>query len=649
MTQSGQGEEPSARPAHEGIVLPSDGGEPLLPGTLNQPGGPAPVPPGAAIPASAPQGAQAWDQPWGPDRPTAPPADQPWQQQQPHQPHHPHQPQHSQQTSQPQQGPQTGPGGQGGQWGGAQPDPGPWTALTVPSAPPAQHPGPLPPEGAQTYGGNTYGGQAYGGEPAPYGGGPAPQGGGGASYGGPTPGPGAGPAYGGDGSAYGGGGPAYQAQGPYAAPGPQAPSAVQPPPLPSVHDHALPPVHPQGAALPPAQDAATQFLPPVQAGPGGAAAMPAGDEGATQFIPPVPAAPAGAGGDSAAAATQFLPPVGPGALPPEVPAGGGPAERPGETTTYLGTAPRQQPQGGGGPDAEATQFIAPVTDGGGPAGPPAEFAGLFRDEPGDSPAASTQQMPRIQQPQHGGPGGPAGPGPAAVSYDGSGGRGRRAGRDDGGRRGGRTGSKVPLFAAAGVAIAVVGVGAGALMSSGGGDDSAPKTVSATAPATDEESASPSASPSADPAQAQAVELDKLLADSGASRTAVINAVADVKACKNLAQAATDLRDAANQRTDLVTKLAALSVDRLPDQSALTTALTKAWQASASADNHYASWADQVAADKKSCSKGQAESTDQTQAGNEASGTATAEKEKAAALWNTIAGQYGLTERTPTQL
>ncbi|MER6045712.1 hypothetical protein ABT136_34100, partial [Streptomyces sp. NPDC001856] len=35
MTQSGQGEEPSARPAREGIVLPSDGGEPLLPGMTN--------------------------------------------------------------------------------------------------------------------------------------------------------------------------------------------------------------------------------------------------------------------------------------------------------------------------------------------------------------------------------------------------------------------------------------------------------------------------------------------------------------------------------------------------------------------------------------------------------------------------------------
>ncbi len=48
MTQSGQGEEPSARTAREGIVLPSDGGEPLLPGMTGTPAPvhPAGVPPG---------------------------------------------------------------------------------------------------------------------------------------------------------------------------------------------------------------------------------------------------------------------------------------------------------------------------------------------------------------------------------------------------------------------------------------------------------------------------------------------------------------------------------------------------------------------------------------------------------------------------
>lgn len=61
MTQSGQGEQPSARTAREGIVLPSDGGEPLLPGMTGD----------RAVPA-VPAGGQTWDQPWGPDQSAAP-------------------------------------------------------------------------------------------------------------------------------------------------------------------------------------------------------------------------------------------------------------------------------------------------------------------------------------------------------------------------------------------------------------------------------------------------------------------------------------------------------------------------------------------------------------------------------------------------
>ncbi|NEA86396.1 hypothetical protein G3I53_10160, partial [Streptomyces sp. SID14436] len=228
---------------------------------------------------------------------------------------------------------------------------------------------------------------------------------------------------------------------------------------------------------------------------------------------------------------------------------------------------------------------------------------------------------------------------------GGGGGGRRASRSGGG--GGRTGSRVPLLAAVGVGIAVLGVGAGALLGGGGdsddkGGDNQP--VSATAPS----SAPPSPTPSVDPAREQAVELDKLLAHSGESRTTVINAVNDVKSCKDLAKAAKDLRDAAGQRNQLVTDLSELSVDKLPDHQALTTALTKAWRASEAADNHYAAWADQTAG-KRGCKKGQARTTGQTRAGNRASGTATVEKGKAARLWNAIAKQYGLTERQPTQL
>ncbi|MET9445759.1 hypothetical protein [Streptomyces cinerochromogenes] len=536
MTQSGQGEEPSARPAREGIVLPSDGGEPLLPGMT-------------ATPAPAgPSGGQAWDGSWGPDR----------------------------------QSPQQAPG-QGQGWAAsAAPQ---WTGSQQPPA--AANPGPLPPEGAPA---PSYGGQApaYGGQPAPGGYGAAQQQ----------------PAYGAP-DAY----QQHQAQ-QYPA---QQPSQQTP--------HAQQPYPPAAAPLPPAADSATQYLPPVQAAPA---------DGATQYIPPVPADPAAASVHEAA--TQYLPPVASGALPPE---------SAGEETRYLGQVPRQAAPAPS--DAEATQYIPPYTaqaqGEGADRQPPAEFDNLFRGGPagGDGPAGSTQQLPRVQQ-QDAYPGpGPASYRPAQSSYD------EEAYDDAGGRRGGR--SRVPLIAAIGVGLVVLGVGAGALLSAGGdkdkgGDD---KTVAAASPATQD-----SASPTADPARQQAVELDKLLADSGSSRSSVIQAVADVRRCDNLDQAAANLRDAAAQRNQLVTRLGKLTTDKLHAQGQLRDALTKAWQASAAADNHYAAWADQ-AKNRKVCHKGHARTTGEAQAGNRESGTASAQKTKAAALWNTIAQKYGLTQRQPTQL
>jgi hypothetical protein len=390
-------------------------------------------------------------------------------------------------------------------------------------------------------------------------------------------------------------------------------------------------------AAPAAGEAATQYLPPV-----GAPA--AADEGATQYLPPVAAAPADEG------ATQYLPPVGPGAMPPAAP--GDPATRQLGRMPQDGAGPLPSAAPGGNPDAEATQYIPPV-GAQGPANPsygtgqggrqtPAEFDNLFRDDTGGAPA--TQQLPHLQHPHDprtspAGPTGPAGPAFPGPDRDTTGGRGGR-----------RTRSRVPLLAAAGVGIVVVGVGAGALLSGGDKDDSAGKNtpVSATAPAADSAAPSASASPSADPVRQQAVALDQLLADSGSSRAAVIKAVADVKKCDNLDQAASNLRDAAKQRNELVTRLRGLAVDKLPRHAELTSALTSAWKASASADQHYAAWAGQ-AHGKKGCPKGHARTTAEAQAGNRQSGVASAQKTKAAQLWNAIAQQYGLTQRQPTQL
>jgi len=624
VTQSGQGEEPSARPAREGIVLPSDGGEPLLPGMTGD--------------RTTPAGGQAWGQPWGPDQPAAP-APQPgegwgapvngtqtWGADEPPRSTAPAPEWGAPDASQgwaPQQQPDANGYQQPGSHGAQQ------SQGFAPQAAPGA--GPLPPEGAQA---PSYGAQN----------GFAPE----------AQGAHAGGAYGGYGA------PDQQvAQPPHA--GNALPQAAPDPygaAGPSVPSHSLPPAaKPAPLPLPPAEDGATQYIPYIPPAPGA-------DEGATQYIPPVAAA-------VDDGATQYIPPVGPGALPPEAPS---------EATQFLGQAPHGGAAGplpaAAHPDAEATQYIAPVPaqPAGAPYGirpgapedrqPPAEFDSLFRSEP-EGPA-STQQMPRFDpsapeppygaqapygaQPSQGAPGAYGAQAPYGAHAPGApGGRAaaRRGGAPDGdggGGRGGRGRSRVPVIAAVGIGIAVLGIGAGALLS-GGGDskDDKSKTVSATAPTTQD-----SASPSTDPAKAQAVELDKLLADSSNSRDAVINAVADVKACDNLGQAASDLRDAAKQRAELVTRLASLPVDKLPNHAELTTALTNGWKASASADNHYAAWADQ-AAGRKGCRKGQARTTGQKQAGDRASGTASTEKEKAAKLWNSIASTYGLTQRARTQL
>jgi hypothetical protein len=394
-----------------------------------------------------------------------------------------------------------------------------------------------------------------------------------------------------------------------------------PPEVPSASGLApLPPVVP-------VDEGVTQYIPPVPSG--GAVHM---DEAATQYIPHIPPAPAAPAAEDA---TQYLPPVGPGALPPEATP---------DATTFLGRVPNADsgflpPAHAAHPDAEATQYIPPVAAQPQPQSQPQQqaygapqqpdvFDSLFRSDPGA--AGGTQQLPRVEAP-------PVAPPPY-------GGRGA-ARRDAGG--GGRSNSRVLLIAGVGVVIAALGIGAGALMGGASGDDeqSENKPVSAS-----EAAPEGSASASADPAKEQAVALDKLLADSGASRNSVIKAVANIRACKNLGQAATDLRNAAQQRNELVTRLGGLSVDKLPDNAALTTALTNAWKASASADNHYAGWADQVAGKKgKLCRKGQARTTGQTQAGNQASATASTEKTKAARLWNAIASTHGLTQRQAGQL
>ncbi|MEU8095582.1 hypothetical protein [Streptomyces rubiginosohelvolus] len=363
-------------------------------------------------------------------------------------------------------------------------------------------------------------------------------------------------------------------------------------------------------------------------------------------------------------------------LPPE--AGQGGQGAPGgdaDATQYIAPVPGGPgpvgPQPGGG-DADATQYIPPVP-GGAPYGirpgapgdrqPPAEFDNLFRSE---EPAGATQQMPQFdagqqppspyqqqgyqpQQPSQGGALPPQEPGGYQSGLQGF--QGRAA--DDGavpqqsGEAPRRRSAHIPLIAAVVVGCAVIGLGAGALMS--GGDDSGKDDKQPVAAQSSPSEAEPTTKAAADPAKPQAEALDKLLADSNNSRAAVISAVEKIKSCKDLDRADADLRGAAQQRRDLVTRLEGLTVDKLPQNAKLTAALNRAWKASAAADDHYAAWARQAKKNKSVCKGGQARSTNETAKANQQSGVATQAKREASTLWNAIAGKYGLTEHTPTEL
>lgn len=594
MTQSGQGPDPqnsAAGPAREGIVLPANG-EQWVPDQQ-----------------AAPPAGQPWGQPWGPGQQAAP-APEPY----------------GQQPAQEQS----------------------WGQQQSYGQPPAQAPAPLPSSAA---------GQGFP-APPPQMQSPVPP-----SMPQQTP-----PQQGAAGGALPPEGPTFGGQ-PFAAPGQQ-------PPVQSYGQQGgQPPMQPYGQQGEQPQSGQSGEL--VRATPQTGAPLPpaAGDAEATALIPPFNAS---SGGPGAAP------------LPPET---AGRPETLDESTTMLRAVkpgqgrpqghaqpmPQGQPMPGAAGDAEATQLIPPVGAGGAtpppgvpygvrPGAPsdrptPAEFDGLFRDGPGAPPVGApdaTAQLPRFEDPGqppyggqgqglHGGPGqGPyGGPGQGyGQQFPPGGGYDQQPSYEDNGSRWRR----IPPAAIIGiivVALAGAGLGLGWALS-GGSDDTGTKQGSGSTAKTAKEPDAPK-QPSSDPAEAQAKGLDALLGDSNNSRSSVIGAVNNIKKCDNLDGAAKDLRAAAGQRNDLVKRLQQLPVDKIPNSGQLTAALTKAWQSSAAADNHYAAWADQAGGGKKGCHKGKARGTQQAAQGNAASGQATQAKKQAAQLWNPLAQKYGLTERRPDQL
>ncbi|MEN8649266.1 hypothetical protein ABCR94_01095 [Streptomyces sp. 21So2-11] len=605
MTQSGQGDEsrlPAAQPpAHEGVVLPADGSGPWIPGAA------------ASGEQATPTGGQPWGQPWGPQ--SEPAQQQPPQGQLPQQPGRqaprPMEPlqqvpqvpqgQYGQQTQQAQYGQQ----GQHGQHEAQ-------GQLPPQQQMPQQGQGPMPGQQVPQHAQHQM--QPYPGQSPP-----------------------------------------PQAQQPYQQPQsqqqPQYPGQAWGQQYPPAHEQ-QPPAYSQDQGQDQGQgrpQAYAQPLPPENAGAGG-------DADATQYI---------------AAYVPPVAPVGPGALPPENPA---------ESTQFLGY--RQDmpatPAPMAGADAESTQFLPPVPAGqspptpppGAPFGirpgapedrqPPAEFDSLFRADAAPEAPDSTQQMPRFEAQQQAGQGQPGHQAPGQPQF-GQPPQGRAARRNAAAHGAPaaqaaptaysepaaprRRSSPAPLIAAVVVGCAIVGLGAGWLMS-GGDEEKSKGDQPVAAASTPGDANSPKAAE--DPARPQAESLDALLADSNNSRESVISAVAAIRTCENLPKAASDLRAAAKQRNGLVTRLQGLTIDKLPDHGQLSSSLTTAWKASAAADNHYAVWANQVGG-KKGCKKGHARSTPQQAAGNRESGNASQAKKEAVGMWNTIAEKHGLTKRDATQL
>lgn len=606
MTQSGQGNEPQlpavppaqpAQPVREGVVLPAQGDQ-----RAHEPH------------QAAPASGQAWGQPWGPQgapqgagQPGAPvsqplpqegaaPAQQGW-------------PQNASQGGF-QDASQNG-------FQNAQPSPHPGAYGPPQGAPPPAQGQPYAQQGWAAHGQPQAQAQPPHVQPP--------------AHGQPQP-------------------PDGQAQ-PFAGP------AV--PPGPADQTQVLPPQ--SGYPGPPAADSEpTQYIPPVSGQMPGAMPLPPG--GAAHTAPPAHAAPAGtplppenhsaqpqshsqpqpqSRPESDNESTTLLRAVRPGRArhgAPQ-PAPGQPAPGAAEQTQVLpgpipaaGQSPQPQGHHAAQPGDPARPGSTPYAVRPGMPGdrpPPSEFDGLFRADGAPAEAAdSTQQLPQFsdQGPQ---PGGPA---------DGGG-----SGKRGGGRR---RMSPAALIGIVVAGCAIAGLAAGAALSAGGDDDK--KDTKASESQTPDTKTDDEPTKPADPVETQAKALDALLADSNNSRAAVIKAVEDIKSCRNLSDAATNLRTAAGQRTDLVTRLGKLSVDKLPNHTELTSSLTRAWRSSATADNQYAAWADQVGG-KKGCHKGKARTTPKVAAAERASGEATTAKKRASELWNPIATQYGLTSHQPTEL
>jgi hypothetical protein len=160
--------------------------------------------------------------------------------------------------------------------------------------------------------------------------------------------------------------------------------------------------------------------------------------------------------------------------------------------------------------------------------------------------------------------------------------------------------------------------------------------------------SPSPSPSDTTAEATQLQaFVSILSNTSSARSAVGNAVNGVGGCtEDPASGIATLQSSAQSRTSDAQSAQRLAVDAIPNGESLRSTLVSLLQDSATADNGYAQWMQDI--QSQGCPVNT--SSDQGyQSGDQASQSATQDKQNFVAMWNPLASQFGLTTYTADTL
>jgi hypothetical protein len=170
---------------------------------------------------------------------------------------------------------------------------------------------------------------------------------------------------------------------------------------------------------------------------------------------------------------------------------------------------------------------------------------------------------------------------------------------------------------------------------------APPSPAPTSASPSPASASPSASPVAVASQ-QAAAVNKLLSSSAAARTALQHAVSQAGSCTNVSGAVSQIQGVVKERNLEYSQAAALPTSALADGATLRSDLLTMLRDSLSADKDYLSWAEQQAG--SGCTQGAP--PDAAAAADQLAGTA---KNAFLKVWNPVAAEYGLPQKSATSI